>query len=511
MMNMGVAKILYAISILLPVLIGANIVDFYPRLSRLLRILGFTIPPILFLSLGLFTLLDYQLVLTVVTVIVAIGVSLHSEAYYRTLYAMSRYFQVVVDTVLAVLILLFSSSYFVELLVYWLFLDVVVALVAITMEYGVENLPVASTYIVMCIAPSDLALLTIWALLASNYGLIPSLFLELNTITQSLTLDPIASIILVFGFATKIGQFPLHSWLPIVHTKSPTHISAILSGLIIKMGAYGYFLIIHLFKLDTIAFYILLVQGLISIVYGAFGATLQTHIKQLLAYSSVSYGGIITAFYAMYVLTGIDSLKLVALFVIAFHALTKSLSFLNTGLVYQVANTYDVYKLGYLFYVTRKGALAAFTALLNLTGVPPSIGFIVKILLLTMSITLASTTLLALPLTISIVIASIFSIAYGVKFLGVYTAVLPRTPPKPVPIPSMELTAELYLGVTTLLSPLVLLIYMLISNVLEPLHIGLVSIVYTISLLAYILLFTRIYTKPEMPEDIKYWLSGVEI
>jgi len=424
---------------------------------------------------------------------------------------MSRYFQVVVDTVLAVLILLFSSSYFVELLVYWLFLDVVVALVAITMEYGVENLPVASTYIVMCIAPSDLALLTIWALLASNYGLIPSLFLELNTITQSLTLDPIASIILVFGFATKIGQFPLHSWLPIVHTKSPTHISAILSGLIIKMGAYGYFLIIHLFKLDTIAFYILLVQGLISIVYGAFGATLQTHIKQLLAYSSVSYGGIITAFYAMYVLTGIDSLKLVALFVIAFHALTKSLSFLNTGLVYQVANTYDVYKLGYLFYVTRKGALAAFTALLNLTGVPPSIGFIVKILLLTMSITLASTTLLALPLTISIVIASIFSIAYGVKFLGVYTAVLPRTPPKPVPIPSMELTAELYLGVTTLLSPLVLLIYMLISNVLEPLHIGLVSIVYTISLLAYILLFTRIYTKPEMPEDIKYWLSGVEI
>lgn len=508
---MGEVKIIYAISILMPVLIGANLVDSQPRLSRLLRILGFTIPPVLFISLGLFTLLDYQLVLTIVSIIVAIGVSLHNEAYYRTLYGVTRYFQVIIDTVLATLILLFSSNYFVELIVYWLFLDIIVALIAITMEYGVENLPVASTYIVMCIAPSDIALLTMWALLASRHGLMQSLFLELNTIIPSLTLDPLASIILGFGFATKIGQFPLHSWLPIVHSKSPSHVSAILSGLIIKMGAYGYFLSTQLFKLHEVVFYLLLVQGLISIVYGAFGATMQTHIKWLLAYSSVSYGGIITAFFAVYNLTGIEVLRVIVLFVITFHALTKSLSFLNTGLVYQVANTYEIYKLGYLFYVTRKGALSAFTALLNLTGVPPSIGFLVKILLLTITITISSATLLGLPLTIGVVIASIFSIAYGVKFLGVYTAILPRTPPRPIPIPSIELTAELYLGTATLISPLILLLYLLSTSLLSPLHIGLVSIIYVLSLLAYILLFTRVYTKPEMPEDIKYWLSGVEV
>ena len=503
-------KILYSISVLLPVILGASIVDSNPRLSRLLRMLGFTAPVLMLLFTQLIHLLDYQLCLTLVSIVVAIGVSLHNEAYYKVLYGVSRYFQVVVDTALAALILLFSSSFFIELIVYWFFIDIIVALIAITMEYGVENLPVSSTYIVMCIAPSDIALITMWALLVSKYGLMSSLLLEINSPIQQIPLDPLISIILAFGFATKIGQFPLHSWLPIVHGKSPSHVSAILSGLIIKIGAYAFFLSTQLFTLDKIAFYMLLVQGVISTIYGAFGAILQTHLKWLLAYSSVSYGGIITSFFATYILTGIEPLRLLVLFVIVFHALTKSLSFLNSGLVYQVANTYDVYRLGYLYYVTRKGALSAFTALLSLTGIPPSIGFTVKLLLLLASINLSLIHILGIPLLVAIVLSSVFSIAYSAKFMGVYISSIPRITPRLIPIPQLELNAEIYLGAASLILPLSILLYTYYAGFLDSVFTILLIAIYAITFTAYTLLFTRIYTKPDIPEDVKYWLSGVE-
>lgn len=136
-------------------------------------------------------------------------------------------------------------------------------------------------------------------------------------------------------------------------------------------------------------FYILLAQGLVLTIHGSFEAILQTNVKWVLAHSSVGYGGVITALYASSMRLGDQALNAI-IAVLVFHTLTKALAFINTGLIYQVANAYDVYQLGYLYCMSREDTLSAYMALLNLTGIPPSTGFIVKVLLIATSILLAS-------------------------------------------------------------------------------------------------------------------------
>ncbi|MEM4717969.1 MAG: proton-conducting transporter membrane subunit [Desulfurococcaceae archaeon] len=505
-----ILKLMYSTVITIPVLSGSILVDSYPRLSRVLRIMGFIAAPILITIMG-YNIADYQLLLTLLASIIAIGVSLHNEGYYKVIYGLSRYFQVIVDLVLVSLILLFSSTYLVELIIYWFFLDLVIAFIAITIEHGTENLPVASTYIAMCIAPSDIALLTMWATLASKQGLFNSLLLQLNIMpSEKIPLDIVTSILILFGFATKLGQFPLHSWPPIVYGKAPSHISALLSGLVSKLGIYAFFMSSQLFVFNPIAFYVLLTQGLISTIYGSFGAVLQTDIKRILAYSSVSYYGIVTALFAISMILGDSSIYPVILTIVVFHSLMKSLAFINTALIYQVANTYDVYRLGYLYYVSREGALAAFIALLNMTGIPPSIGFIAKVLILSTSILLVSMNPISLALAVAIIVSAIFSIAYGVKYIGAYLGSLPRTPPRVIPIPKVELRSELYMGILSLGAPLVVLAYLFKTYIHGPLLVSIMLPIYLVTFTMGLIIFIRIIRKPVIPEDVKYWISGVE-
>jgi NADH-quinone oxidoreductase subunit M len=245
-------------------------------------------------------------------------------------------------------------------------------------------------------------------------------------------------------------------------------------------------------------------------VYGSFGAVLQVNVKNLLAYSSIGYYGIMASLFAAFTLLSQPILKAALLVTLVFHTVIKVLAFLNTSLVYQVSNTYDVYRLGYLYYVTRKGALSAFTALLSLTGIPPSIGFTVKLLLLLASINLSLIHTLGIPLLVAIVLSSVFSIAYGAKFMGIYLSSIPRITPRPIPIPQLELNAEIYLGAASLILPLSILLYTYYTGFLDSVFAIVLIAIYAITFTAYTLLFTRIYTKPDIPEDVKYWLSGVE-
>jgi len=510
MNDIALVKLAYAISLFSTMIAGSIIADYYPRASRVIRAVGFLGIPAVFVGLRLVKLLDYQLVLTLVASIVALGISLHNEGYYKVIYGLARPFQLIIDLVLASLILLFSSTLFMELIIYWFFIDIVVAFIAITMEYGAENLPVAMTYVAMCIAPSDIALLTAWAMLFSKLGLYESLMLPLNepSIGQ-LTLDPVISTIIMFGFATKLGQFPLHSWPPIVYSRAPSHVSAILSGIISKIGAYAYFMASQLFSLNPIALYMLLAQGLISTVYGAFGAVLQSNIKRILAYSSVSYSGVITALYAAMMLLDLPPLQLLILAVIAFHAVTKALGFINTGLVYQLTNTYDVTKLGYLFYVSREASMSAFTVLLNVSGLPPSIGFLVKLVLIALSFIIAQLNLIGLAITIAFILSAVLSIVYGAKFMGTYISTLPRIPPRPVVVPRVELNAETYLSVATLVMPALFVLYA-ITLVFNPAVVYVALAVYAATLVISAYTYVHVFSRPSIPEDVKYWLSGVE-
>src|SRR5206468_5787006 len=105
-----------------------------------------------------------------------------------------------------------------------------------------------------------------------------------------------ASILLLalFGFGIKAGLFPFHFWLPGAHAAAPSHISALLSGVMLKMGIYGLFRVLTLVGTSPAWWgWTLLILGLASAVLGVLWALAQHDIKCALAYSSVENIGII--------------------------------------------------------------------------------------------------------------------------------------------------------------------------------------------------------------------------
>jgi len=315
-------------------------------------------------------------------------------------------------------------------------------------------------------------------------------------------MGPLLSIILLFGFSTKLGQFPLHSWPPIVYGESPSHVSAVLSSVVSKIGLLGYILSTRLFTIDQIAFYVILVQGLISTIYGAFAATLQTNIKRILAYSSISYYGVITILYAIFNLMNISQAYYLVLIITVYHGIVKALAFVNTGLIYQVANTYDIYRLGYLFYVSKPATLTGFIVLANLINMPPTIGFFVKISMLILSFKLLLLNPALVVVLIALIIHTVFAVIYSTKLLSVYTSTLPKAPLKPIQLPYEEPLSEYTLGFSTIALSALILWILEYSPILISIYI-ITTIILGVMLIKY-------HKTVFIPEEVKYWLTGVE-
>ena len=496
-------KVHYTALIVLLTTLSSLLSDRNPRLSKVLSTLGLLGVPLIYTFTGLLTLPDYQLVLLLLACVVTTTVSLHSTGYYRYMYGATSQVKLVINAVSAVLVLLLSSSTLLELLVYWLLADVMIAFTAITLERGYENIRVSATYLVMSIAPSDVSLLTLWAILAAQRGLYESLFTDIANPGLQLSVGPLLSIVLVFGFSAKRALFPLHSWAPLVYSESPPHVAAIMSGVVSKIGLLGYILASRLFTIDQVAFYTLIAQGVISTAYGAFAAALQTDIRRLLAYSSISYYGIVSSLYALSNLLNASQVYYLVLLIAVYHGILKALAFMNTGLVYQLTNTYNIYRLGDLFYASKWATLSGFLVLANLVGIPPTAGFVVKVSALALSLQLLYENLVVVFILLVLVVHTVFAIMYSAKFLSVYTSALPRTTlSRRVEIPSEETLSEFVLGLSTTCLPAVVLWLLGYSAAL--------IVVYSATVAAFIVLLAKYYRTSFTPEESRYWLTGVE-
>src|SRR5260370_5707200 len=111
----------------------------------------------------------------------------------------------------------------------------------------------------------------------------------------TMSLQMLTFLLIYIAFAIKIPMFPFHTWLPDAHTDAPTEVSVILAGILLKMGAYGLIRVcLTLLPAGTQAFSSwLIVIGVINILYGAGICLVQTDMKRLIAYSSVSHMGVI--------------------------------------------------------------------------------------------------------------------------------------------------------------------------------------------------------------------------
>jgi hydrogenase-4 component B len=224
---------------------------------------------------------------------------------------------------------------------------------------------------------ATLALFAFFALLAARTG-----SWDLGPMHERAGLAPLFWLAL-FGFGIKAGLFPLHVWLPSAHASAPSHVSALLSGVAIKMGIYGLVRFTGWLPVPASAGWTVATLGVVSAVLGVAFALGQHDLKRLLAYHSVENIGIILIGlgFALVAAEQGDAawggLALAgALLHVWNHGLFKALLFLGAGSVLHATGTREMSRLGGLW--SRMPWTAASFALgaAAICGLPPLNGFV---------------------------------------------------------------------------------------------------------------------------------------
>jgi formate hydrogenlyase subunit 3/multisubunit Na+/H+ antiporter MnhD subunit len=199
----------------------------------------------------------------------------------------------------------------------------------------------------------------------------------------------VAFLLAVIGFGTKAGFMPFHVWLPEAHPAAPSHVSALMSGVMIKTGIYGLLrALTFLGRPDQWWGWVLVGIGLISGILGVLYALAQHDLKRLLAYHSVENIGIICLGLGLGVLGMAMNQPILAalglcggLLHVLNHALFKGLLFMGAGAVLQATGTRDIDHLGGLIKRMPWTAVMFLTGAVAICGLPPLNGFVSEFLI----------------------------------------------------------------------------------------------------------------------------------
>jgi hydrogenase-4 component B len=226
----------------------------------------------------------------------------------------------------------------------------------------------------------------------SAFGIMFAYTNSLNFINLSLIPLNIKTLIFILsfiGFASKAGLFPLHIWLPYAHPAAPSHISAIMSGVMIKMGIYGILKIYTMLEFNSIITgYTVLAFGVISGVLGVVYALGQSDLKKLLAYHSVENIGIIITGIGIGMIGQYEKNFAMALFGFTGailhtlnHSIFKSLLFFGAGSVIHNTKNRSIEQMGGLLKNMKVSGLTFLVGSLAITGLPMFNGFISELII----------------------------------------------------------------------------------------------------------------------------------
>lgn len=191
------------------------------------------------------------------------------------------------------------------------------------------------------------------------------------------------------GFGSKAGVFPFHAWLPHAHPAAPSHISAVMSGVMIKTGIYGIVRIYDLLAWPTPIFgQIVIIAGMVSGILGVVYALGQHDLKRLLAYHSVENIGIILIGLGLGMIGVAAGQPIIAVLGLAGgllhvlnHSIFKSLLFMGAGMVLHQTGTRTMDVLGGLIKRMRITGITFFVGSLAIAGLPPFNGFVSEFLI----------------------------------------------------------------------------------------------------------------------------------
>ena len=255
---------------------------------------------------------------------------------------------------------------------------------------------------------------------------------------------PVAGVVFLLalaGFGTKAGIVPLHIWLPEAHPAAPSHVSALMSGVMIKTGIYGIVRVLSFIGPPPPWWgWTLTCIGAVSGIVGVLFALAQHDIKRLLAYHSVENIGIICLGLGVGLLGVSYGAPLVAvlgfaggLLHVLNHALFKGLLFLGAGAAAQAAGTREMDRLGGLLKKMPLTGAAFLVGEAAICGLPPLNGFVSELLVFSgafKAVTLqpvphaaAAAVVVAALALVGGLAAACFTKAFGIVFLGE-----PRTP-----------------------------------------------------------------------------------
>ena len=142
------------------------------------------------------------------------------------------------------------------------------------------------------------------------------------------------------AFAVKVPMFPVHTWLPNAHTEAPTAGSVILAGILLKMGAYGFLRVSLPILPEGVQLFLtpMLVLSVVAIVYGAYVTLVQTDMKRLIAFSSVSHMGFVTLGIFTLNQGGVEG----AILQMINHGIVSAALFLCVGMIYERTHTREI-------------------------------------------------------------------------------------------------------------------------------------------------------------------------
>lgn len=226
------------------------------------------------------------------------------------------------------------------------------------------------------------ALVAMFLLLSA--GELTTSFAAMRSASLSPTVRNAAFVLALVGFGAKAGAVPLHVWLPMAHPVAPSHVSALMSGVVIKMGVYGLLRVTIDLLTGGPAWWGGLVLGLgaVSALLGVLFALMEHDLKRLLAFHSVENIGIIFIgigaglMFQAYGLTTLATLGIVAgLYHTVNHACFKGLLFLGAGSVVHATGTRNMEEMGGLIKRMPRTALFFLVGACAISALPPLNGF----------------------------------------------------------------------------------------------------------------------------------------
>jgi multicomponent Na+:H+ antiporter subunit D len=302
-------------------------------------------------------------------------VSIYSLDYMCKEHGCNRYYPVLIITLASCMGIFMAGDLF-TLFVFFELMSLI-SYVLVVHEETMEALRAGYKYLIMTII-GGLALF-FGIIITFELGGSVSLSSGVTLISEPSNLAFFAFISFLIGFGMKAGMFPLHVWLPDAHPVAPSPASALLSGIMLKTGAYGLLRVIfHVYGLEFMQetgwTLILAVVAVITILLGSAVAITQEDLKRRLAYSSVGQMG--------YILLGMSILTERALigniFHIFSHAFMKSTLFLAAGAIILKTGKRNIKDLGG---IGKKMPFTMFSftlAALAMIGIPPFNGFLSK-------------------------------------------------------------------------------------------------------------------------------------